>query len=213
VALQSEEIARIEAALSAERFATYLRAAGRDRDRAVRLYLWNIDLATTLYFPLQITEVVSRNAIHLRLSLLFGKYWPTSTAFHATLNAQGKKTLMKAHRRAGGFAAPVGKIIAELPFDFWAGLTNPRHERDIWQSGASAVFRAAPNNSTRADIHDRLYPLKSLRNRIGHHEPLIGYDSSTLYGEMLIIIRWSCPTTADWVRSHCRLHDVMRQRP
>ena len=70
-----ETLTEIEAALSHERLQPYLDAAGGDRVRALRLYLWNTAVSAAFYGPLQGLEVVLRNAIHRQLSERYGSAW------------------------------------------------------------------------------------------------------------------------------------------
>ena len=53
--------------LHVSRFGTYARAASGDMDLALRLYLWNLDLAAALHTCLSVTEVLLRNAMDAEL--------------------------------------------------------------------------------------------------------------------------------------------------
>jgi len=46
-------IQALETALSTERLTAYLRVTGGDRERALRLYLWNSEISAAFYAPLQ----------------------------------------------------------------------------------------------------------------------------------------------------------------
>jgi hypothetical protein len=50
-------------ALSPERLATYLAAAGADYAAALRLYVWNTRINAALHGPLQTLEILIRNAL------------------------------------------------------------------------------------------------------------------------------------------------------
>ena len=58
----------LETSLSPERMATYVRHAGGDREKAVRLYTWNTAVSAAFYGPLQGLEVALRNAMHRALA-------------------------------------------------------------------------------------------------------------------------------------------------
>jgi hypothetical protein len=50
----------LETSLSRQRLATYVNAAGGDREQAVRLYTWNTAVSAAFYGPLQGLEVAPR---------------------------------------------------------------------------------------------------------------------------------------------------------
>src|SRR3546814_16856784 len=54
-----DELHELPTVISAPRFATYLQAMGNDREKALALYEWNLDLSSALIVPLQVCEVRS----------------------------------------------------------------------------------------------------------------------------------------------------------
>ena len=60
------------ASLSPERIATYMAAAGGDREKVMRLYTWNTAVSAAFYGPLQGLEVALRNAMHRSLAAHYG---------------------------------------------------------------------------------------------------------------------------------------------
>jgi hypothetical protein len=69
-------------------------AAGHDRDRAVRLYLWNAQLGEAFHIPIQAVEVGLRNSINLGLTTTFGQDWWQDTALEAILDDERKGDLL-----------------------------------------------------------------------------------------------------------------------
>ena len=69
-------IAELESTLSRERLGTYLRAVpNRDREQALRLYLWSVALSCAFYGAPQGLEVTLRNAMHKQLASRYGSAW------------------------------------------------------------------------------------------------------------------------------------------
>jgi hypothetical protein len=60
-------------AASESRMAPYLVACGGGTAGAVRLYTWNIQVSAAFQAPLGCLEIACRNAMHRRLSDLFGR--------------------------------------------------------------------------------------------------------------------------------------------
>jgi hypothetical protein len=81
--VQTEAILR---AISADRFETYLKAAGHDPSRALRLYLWNAQLGEAFHLPIQAVEVGLRNCINTALTNTYGKDWWRNSVLEAILD-------------------------------------------------------------------------------------------------------------------------------
>lgn len=73
----------IKAALSVDRFTTYLNAAGGNEARAFALYLWNAKMGEAFHLPIQALEVCLRNSINRALCNRFGPRWWESEGYLA----------------------------------------------------------------------------------------------------------------------------------
>ncbi|WP_433168443.1 hypothetical protein [Kribbella sp. CA-247076] len=63
-------------------------------------------------------------------------------------------------------------MIAELTFGFWRFLSSSAHEKTVW---VPFLHRAYPPGTDRKrDVDSNVATLNRLRNRVAHHEPLIG---------------------------------------
>jgi hypothetical protein len=72
--------------------------------------------------------------------------------------------------------------------------------------------RIFPAKLPRKMLHDRLAEIKTLRNRIAHHETLIKRNSQTDYANLLETIGWISPTIRRWVE-HQSNFQVVYGRP
>lgn len=118
-------ISALEVSLSAERLTAYLRATGNDRERALRLYLWNTDISAALYSSLQGLEVALRNTLHRELSRVYGTAWYDSPAM--PLSSQAQQLVSNAKTTIAQNRKPVipPRVVAELSFGFWVSLLGP----------------------------------------------------------------------------------------
>lgn len=186
----------VERWLSAERFATYLAAAGGDRGRALRLYEWNVQVGGALFHDLA----------HPRSPL----FAPTGARHDA--NVRFREQLAEARRAAAQSASGGvrhGDVVAQLPFGFWRFLGAKAHEKALWVPYLHTAF--PPGTDRRADVDEPLVRLHRVRNRIAHHEPLLKvnltarlHDVVTLAGRLdpelgRYVATWS--TTARCVAS------------
>jgi hypothetical protein len=92
-----------------------------------------------------------------------------------------------------------GRMVAELSFSFWVRLTHSRYEDSLW---FKHLFRIFPMAVRRKLVHERLINLKTLRNRIAHHERIIykrKVDQD--YADLLETIGWISPRVRAWVEA------------
>ena len=208
-------IVAIETTISSDRMKTYLTAAGFDRIRALRLYLWNARMSESYYFPLQCAEVTLRNSIHELLTEIYDAEWPFNLGFKALVGEDIMKAITKAQQRIeqAGYAVSAPRIVSGLSFDFWASLFANRFDRPLWQTTLRDTFPHLPGGISRRDLRDLVKSIKAFRNRVAHHEPIIKVDHSLIHTNILRLIRFRCAETAAWVNHHSRVPSVIRERP
>lgn len=217
--LGDEVLEALETSLSPERMSTYVKAAGGDREQALRLYTWNTAVSAAFYGPLQGLEVTLRNAMHRELRGAYGPAWydnPACGLDAGTLDRidKAKRTLQK-----NGYAIDPPHVVAELAFGFWVSLlgkgghgrtpdTSKRnYDMTLWRT---ALYKAFPHSrSSRVAIHKPLDYLRTFRNRIAHHEPIFDRDLAADFRSILTVSRWICPQTAGWIEHHSRVEKLL----
>lgn len=169
----------IEESLSRERLDTY-RVAG-DREKAIRLHLWNTGVSGAFYGPLQALEITLRNAMHGQLVVRYGP----ACYDNAGLDKGALERLATARSkpvRSGDGSDP---SVAALSFGFWVSLLGPggrlpsgrkaNYEMTLWRTALRQAF-SHREKLTRKQAHSRLNDLRILRNKIAHHEPIFSRD-------------------------------------
>ena len=204
---------KILPSLSADRFEPYLKAVGYDQSRAFKLYMWNLHLSSAFYPLLASIEVALRNRIILCLKEAFGDQWWDSAQFQSLLGKRGKGILLRAVKEVvkSDRALTDGRITAELSFGFWTNMFLPKYEAHLLQCFCAETPLAEA--ISREQILDRCNKIRVLRNRISHHETLIGRNITLDYSETLELLRWICPDTADWIKPELKIMALVRQRP
>ena len=201
--------ADLELALSLERFGRYLAWAEGDRERAVELYTLNTRVSESLYTPLQSLEVALRNRIHVVMTEAFGgEGW-----FHhagVLLNERQPEQLAKALEdlKARNKTPSSGRIVAALNFGFWTAMFGPDYE-GLWRATLRRI--AAKSDGTglrRKDFSGPLTPIRTIRNRIAHHEPIIMWDLRKHHRKMVELTKWLSPAAAAWCRENDRFEQV-----
>jgi hypothetical protein len=213
--LTPERIAILRNTLSSGRFATYFKLAGHDEERAIRLYMWNAQVGEAFHIPIQAIEVGLRNRIDNALGQLFTPNWWECAGLFRILDEERQADLTTVFRRIRNrdLEFCTGQVIAGLSLGFWVGLLDGRYNPPIWSKQLRAAFPHLPQGRGRKSLFAEAGKVATLRNRISHHEPLIKRDISQDYATVMGFLEWICPATAQWVRPHCRIPLVLRQKP
>jgi hypothetical protein len=190
-------LAEIRRALSEPRFRTYLDLGGGNAELGMRQYVWNAALASALHSPLHVLEVTLRNAVHDQLKRPHGGHW-----FDVPNLLRLPETAMIAEARnfltARGEPPTPDKIVAELSFRFWVGIFSRKYDR-LWVSSLQGLFTPRPQ---RQDLHGKLDRLRTLRNRIAHHETIQHRHLMADLADIKQIVGALSPSMLDWLTWH-----------
>jgi len=194
----------LESTLSADRFGTYLGWAKQDRNRALELYTLNAALCESLYTPLHMLEVALRNRIHQVMSRTYGETWYDLEAYQS--NDVQVEMLQKAREdlaEKGKHETP-GRMVASLTFGYWTAMLGKEYE-DLWQKTLKDIARREDGKGLRRkDFSTPLGPIRMLRNRIAHHEPILYWNLPKHYSVILKMTEWLSPVAAAWCRDCSR---------
>jgi hypothetical protein len=208
-------IADLERSLSLERLGPYLDLADGDRAYALLLYEWNIRVSEAMYSILQGFEVTLRNSIHDVMCIAHGRHdWYDV----AVLMDDEKSRIEEAKRRIvrDGRQITPGRVVAELMFGFWSSLAGTVYAQTLWDRHLYKAFRQ--KKVGRKDVAKRLKKIRFLRNRVAHHESIIGRKGQERnlrqdVREILEATSWICSTTAKWVAHTSSFDTAYSQRP
>lgn len=208
----------IEASLSRERLRTYLDATGGNREEAIRLHVWNTAISGAFYGPLQVLEIALRNAMSRRLGERYGDAWYDSG--RAGLDNGALERVQSARNVVArdGYGDDPHRIVATLSFGFWVALLGPggrsagsrkaNYEMTLWRPALRRAF-AHCDTLARKQAHRPLYQLRTLRNRIAHHEPIFARNLVADHKRILDVAGWVSPATRTWIEHHSRVLDAL----
>ena len=204
--------------LSQPRFATYLQHCNNDRDKALALYQWNIELSAAFVVPLHLLEIALRNAVVESLTNVYTSNWPWDQNFILSLPSSGgykpRQNLLSVARMPN---PTMGKVVAELKFVFWEKMFTARHDTRIWDTQLLACFPNAPDNLNVVQLRTRIFndinTIRSLRNRIAHHEPIFYRNAQDDYDKIFELISWRDIVTADWMNNIQSVTRFIAERP
>jgi hypothetical protein len=200
----------LERYISGERLAAYYRLSRGDQWVAFKLYEKNAGLSGALYGVIQGLEVTVRNSIHNVMSEQLGcDKWYDRFQFAQSERAEIEKAKDSLLEKVQ--PTTPGRVLSELTFGFWVKLTGRVYEDTLWLPYLSRIF---PIRVNRAVVHERFVLLKTLRNRIAHHERIIGRTRPLPmeYEQTIEAIRWISPIDADWVEHQNNFKDLYAKK-
>lgn len=215
----SEQLTNIPHILSEPRFATYLQHCGNDRNRALQLYQWNLELSAAFVVPLHLLEVSLRNAVVECLVSVHTSNWPWNQGFIRRLPSpsSGYNPTRDLNNVAGMQNPTMGKVVAELKFVFWEKMFTKRHDNRLWNSHIKTVFPNAPSALTSSQVRSKIYDdvivIRKLRNRIAHHEPIFSRNNQDDYDKIHQLLGWRSLVTADWMHNIQTVTRLILERP
>ncbi len=197
--------------LSSGRYARYSNWAGDSPEYAAWLYQCNVLLSERKYTSLHILEIVLRNRIDEVLSRHFSNEWYND--FTLIKDYRQKENIIKAKEILNKTKRDFNKghMIAELTLGFWTSFFNKSYE-NLWQQYLHDIARTADGKKMeRKFFSSRLDRIRSLRNRIAHHEPILHLDLHAIHHDTLTLIHAMSPAAHAWTMQHSTfipaLHD------
>jgi hypothetical protein len=165
--------------------------------------------------PIQAVEVGLRNGINIALSYIYTPNWWDCKGLFDILDEERKSDLVTVLKRIRNRKLELytGQVVAGLSFGFWAGMLDGRYNPPIWGGQLRIAFPSYPKDRARKSFDLRVRDVATLRNRISHHQPLIGRDILTDYSNLMTLLEWICPANAVWIKPHCRVPLIVRERP
>jgi len=167
-----------QTALSIPRIDKYKDACGGDKNKALILYRWNINLCQEFYGVLGAFEVVLRNAIDRHYaSILTDPNWLDTKANDGTFQSIFSNKInteiikLRAEKRYTH-----NRLVASLSFGTWTALFTRNNYRALG-SNLLAIFPHRTHGLGQAVIYNELSMIRVFRNRIAHYEPIC-FDST-----------------------------------
>jgi len=172
-------VAALRRAISADRFASYLRMSGQDDELACRLYLWDADIGVAVLRDIAIVEIALRNALAHQLESVLGSEWFNNPAMERDQRLVSARDRAIQELTVSGKAVTSGRMTAQLSLGFWVNLLASPSD-PLWRA---SLFKAFPGGKHMAVqtgqrygrfwVHSQAQIVQVMRNRCAHHEPLL----------------------------------------
>lgn len=202
-------VAGLVSTVSTTRLATYRQEVDNEAS-ALQLYTWNTAAAAAFYGPLQTLEVTLRNAVHDAMNKSHGTRWFEK---HLLLRPAELGRVGEAiqHLHEHSKQPTAGRVVAALPFGFWVTLFANAYDTTIWRTDLHRIF--SPRVKDRGGLHETLDRLRTLRNRIAHHEPIFQRRLNDDYQRIRVVIGLLSRSALTWQDHHSRVPDVLTVKP
>ena len=177
-----------------------------------------IPRSAPLLRPVAGLEIALRNAMHRGLAERYGEAWYDNR----------DAALDKA--RWSGSPAPERSWRATAMATIHPGLWRPcrsdsgsrcwvreaafgtgrkaNYEMTLWRPALRGAF-AHRATLTRKEVHRPLNALRTLRNRIAHHEPVFARDLARDHERIVEVVGWITPGIRRWVEHHSRVPAIL----
>lgn len=207
---------KIEKTLSSERLSRFQPAASNDKNFALRVCVWNARLCEEFYIPIQFCEIALRNAIHGRLTTVFGEKWYANQTFIKAIPNRHKEELAKTvfdEQRKRDAAFTVNHVVAGMSYGFWLNLMSQSLSNVLWWDGVQSAFPHKPHTLGREEVYDRLERLRKFRNAVMHHYAIFDKGPTAEWQNICTLLGWLCPQTIWLVRELSNPAAVLQRRP
>jgi hypothetical protein len=161
-----------ETVLSKPRLGKYLQACGNDKQKALRLYRYNVRLCQKFYGALGILEVALRNAINEHyLRELNDPDWLVTQAGNGFLKKYRGLILKEQAGLVKRGVYTNDRLLSTLTFGVWTYMFSRR----CYKNSGKTLLRIFPKKTqglNASHIYRDLDAVRIFRNRIAHHESL-----------------------------------------
>ncbi|MCL1885820.1 MAG: Abi family protein [Dehalococcoidia bacterium] len=161
-----------EKAISIPRLEKYLRACKGNKRDALRLYRYNIKLCQRFFGLLSIFEVVFRNSINAHFKNHLGDpNWIVTQSTNGFLVRYQEPILSEYKKLMASGNYTNDRLLSTLSFGVWTFIFSRKCYKNSGKTSLQ-IFTAKPFGTNQSTIYNDLDEIRSLRNRIAHHESL-----------------------------------------
>lgn len=204
----------LEHSITTDRLKSYLIKSGYNKEKAIKLYGWNICICSAFYPSLNALEVALRNVISTQIIKKYGDNWWTDNSFLTAIR-EGKNNIKHVIKNITKTKKIINSsnIIKNLTFGFWVKMLLPKHQKEMWGNQKNIFFPNIPNTISNDELYNILDKICSFRNRIFHCGKVIHINISQMQQDIFKVINWISSEKLLWIKQYCNVHTIMRIRP
>jgi len=161
-----------EKVLSAPRIGRYKTSCNGDEQKALELYLLNIEISKDFYALLGLLEVALRNAINEHYKKHFNdENWIINQEYNNFFHPERKVVSVEYDKLVAVNLYRPDKLMSALTFGIWTEMFSGY----CFGKGNQTLLKIFPHRTKGVNqkyIHKELKEIKNFRNKIAHHEPV-----------------------------------------
>jgi len=124
-----------------------------------------------------------------------------------------ESTIQNYRQQNLGASPSTANIVSELSVGFWVSLLSTSYDIPYqWRHNLRRIF---PNDRSleRSDIFAKNDGLRTLRNRIAHHEPIFHLPLAQRHADLRTVLNAMCPATLEFADELCSFDATRRAAP
>ncbi|GHJ31559.1 hypothetical protein TPA0910_59920 [Streptomyces hygroscopicus subsp. sporocinereus] len=182
---------------------------------ALGWYAWEAEIAKAFFALLRHLERTLGHALAERLAAQFDRtdWWnhPRIDLHHASRRAIDEARAKLARNRRRVLTAEA--VQRELTLGFWVSLLGPGndYETRLWRPALRHAFPAY--RGPRKPLHRDLDHLRTLRNKVAHHEPVGTRDLAADRRSAYRVLGYLSADVHDWAAADDRIPHLLSERP
>lgn len=207
---------------SKDRMSVYFAKSGNDEVAAKFFYLANLKISEALMPLISVLEVTLRNCVHNTLAHKHGRGdWWEADALNKQEIVETREKVRRAKQKIYMRSeidrkeqVKVVQVVAEVSLGFWTDLFSEGLSALLWQDLLAGIkdFPVEKERRKRKTIAKPLNNIKTLRNRVMHHEPILfpGRIPSPdlIYKSGVEVLSWISSDMKNWLSKVDRFPEV-----
>lgn len=183
--------------------------------RALALHDWNEAVGAAFYCSLQKAELALRVKVECAMAASYGPAWFVDPDFLRINDWAVHNEIATATHRlmSRGAVVEANSLMERASFGLWVGLLRPAFSSPVWLTQLRTAFPALPTGTGRHELAMLGSRAANLRNRIDHHEGLIGLDLSRYHTDVMTLLGWIDPVLVARARAACTVQLLLRAKP
>lgn len=197
---------------SQNRMSMFLLAANGSPRFAIKLYVWNAEVSAGIWELISYLEIALRSTIDRQLSAISenGKWLANRKIIPSTSSLQVLINQATNQATVYGRVPSHYQILEQLPLGFLQALLSKKFLH-IWPTLASG-FKGASRRS-HDEISLLVKDLRTLRNKIGHHNHLLDVDVHNAYRKILRLAMLIDPELCDFLEDRLLVSILIDKKP
>ncbi|WP_143296270.1 hypothetical protein [Acetobacter okinawensis] len=193
-----------------EKAEEYVPNSGKEQEALCEdLYIFNMEICSSLYIALNMLEVCYRNSLAKTLSKIINTWtvydssqpspFKNNLFYTNFLNTKGQNIFREClisytHEKSQMLTSSTVEdyLISNLSFGFWVHCLNATY-LNFWTNNFTVIFPNLDKYITHQNIKTKMFHALNIRNDVMHHSCLLNHNLQNEYDNIINLIRYISP--------------------